>query len=235
MDRRPDDLEPARAGQSDGPALAALVHRLTLAPPDLFEPFVSASALVADVAVWLDGTVLDRPTLRALDADLAGAGRPRLAPGARRPRLLARRRPGGARHPGVRAAAAGAGGLSGWFLRVVEGVQRVLAGQRPEREWVQADDAPRGAGPGVLPARRGAARGRACRDRRRPLARGQLGVPAQGRAGDGRRGRARGGARPGPGRAEGEGGGGAVCELLTSEPASRTRRWASTRPWARSR
>ncbi|KQY20675.1 hypothetical protein ASD16_20490 [Cellulomonas sp. Root485] len=141
MDRRPDDLEPARAGQSDGPALAALVHRLTLAPPDLFEPFVSASALVADVAVSLDGTVLDRPTLRALDADLQ-------APADRASRralvgLVCWLVVDPAVHgtPGVRAAAAGAGGLSGWFLRVVEGVQRVLAGQRPEREWVQADDA----------------------------------------------------------------------------------------------
>ena len=30
---------------------------------------------------------------------------------------------------------------TGWFLRIVEGVQRVLAGQRPDREWVQDADA----------------------------------------------------------------------------------------------
>ena len=41
--------------------------------------------------------------------------------------------------PGVRAAAAGS--LTGWFLRIVDGVQRVLAGQRPDREWVQDADA----------------------------------------------------------------------------------------------
>ena len=97
MDRRPDDLERVRAGQPDGPALAALVHRLTLAPPDLFEPSVSASALVADVAVSLDGTVLDRRALRALDADLTGPTGPGVAPGARRPGVLAGPRPGGAR------------------------------------------------------------------------------------------------------------------------------------------
>ena len=139
MDRRPDDLERARAGQPDGPALAALVHRLTLAPPDLLEPSVSASALVADAAVILDGTVLGRQVLRALDTDLTGP-----AGSASRRALVGLTcwlvlDPAVHGAPGVRAAAAGS--LSGWFLRVVEGVQRVLAGQRPEREWVQSDDA----------------------------------------------------------------------------------------------
>jgi hypothetical protein len=139
VERRPDDLERPRAGRPDGPALAALLHRLTLAPPALFEQSVSASARVADVAVSLDGTVLDRRTLRALDEDLTG------------PRDQASRRallgltcwllvdPAVHGAPGVRAAAAGS--LTGWFLRIVEGVQRVLAGQRPDRAWVQADDA----------------------------------------------------------------------------------------------
>jgi len=140
VDRRPDDLERARAGEPDGPALAALVHRLALAPPDLFEPSVAVSALVADVAVSLDGTVLDRRVLRALDADLTG---PSDQAGHRAPLVglvcwlvLDPAVPGSA---GVRAAASGS--LAGWFLRIVEGVQRVLAGQRPDREWVQDADA----------------------------------------------------------------------------------------------
>ncbi|WP_156374189.1 hypothetical protein [Cellulomonas sp. Leaf334] len=135
MDRRPDDLERVRGGEPDGPALATLVHRLALAPPDLVEPTVSASALVADVAVSLDGTVLDRRVLRALDTDLKTAHRAPLVG------LVCWLVLDPAVHeaPGVRAAAAGAGGRTGWFLRVVEGVQRVLAGQRPDREWVQDD------------------------------------------------------------------------------------------------
>ncbi|GEK20771.1 hypothetical protein [Cellulomonas xylanilytica] len=137
MDRRPDDLERARAGQPDGPALAALVHRLTLAPPDLFEPSVSVSALVADVAVSLDGSVLDRKVLRALDADLTDPAHRALV-GLVCWVVLD---PAVQGAPGVRAAAAGLGGPAGWFLRVVEGVQAVLAGQRPDRAWVQDDDA----------------------------------------------------------------------------------------------
>ena len=139
MDRRPDDLERARGGLPDGPPLAALVHRLTLAPPDLFEPSVSPSALVADAAVTLDGTVLARQVLRALDTDLTGPG------GTSSRRALVGLTcwlvldPAVHGAPGVGAAAAGS--LSGWFLRVVEGVQRVLAGQRPDRDWVQSDDA----------------------------------------------------------------------------------------------
>ena len=136
MDRRPDDLERARTGHGDGPPLAALVHRLALAPPDLFEPSVSVSALIADVAVSLDGTVLDRRVLRALDEDLTG---PADQASHRAPLvglvcwLVLDPALHGA--PGVRAAASD--GLAGWFLRIVEGVQRVLAGQRPDREWVQ--------------------------------------------------------------------------------------------------
>lgn len=138
MDRRPDDLERVRGGEPDGPALATLVHRLALAPPDLFEPSVSVSALVADVAVSLDGTVLDRRVLRALDADLTGPA----DQGMHRAPLVGLvcwlvLDPAVHGAPGVRAAAAG--GRTAWFLRIVEGVQRVLAGQRPDREWVQDD------------------------------------------------------------------------------------------------
>jgi hypothetical protein len=135
VDRRPDDLERVAGAVPDGPALAALLHRLTLAPPDLFEPSVSASALVADVAVSLDGTVLDRRILRALDADLSDASARALV-GLVCWLLLD---PAVRDAPGVRAAASG--GLSAWFLRLVEGVQRVLAGQRPDSAWVQDDDA----------------------------------------------------------------------------------------------
>ncbi|GEL99097.1 hypothetical protein [Cellulomonas terrae] len=138
MERRPDDLERVRGGEPDGPALATLVHRLALAPPDLFEPSVSVSALVADVAVSLDGTVLDRRVLRALDADLTGPA----DQGLHRAPLVGLvcwlvLDPAVLGAPGVRAAAAG--GRTAWFVRIVEGVQRVLAGQRPDREWVQDD------------------------------------------------------------------------------------------------
>lgn len=139
MERRPDDLERVHGGQPDGPALAALVHRLALAPPDLFEPSVRASALVADAAVALDGTVLDRRVLRALDDDLTGPGDQasrRVLVGLACWLVLD---PAVHGAPGVRAAASGS--LAGWFLRIVEGVQRVLAGQRPDRQWVQDDTA----------------------------------------------------------------------------------------------
>ncbi len=142
MDRRPDDLERVTGGEPDGPPVAALVHRLALAPPDLFEPAVGTSALVADVAADLDGAVLDRASLRALDADLQGT-----ADGVASRRALVGllcwlvTDPALITAPGVQAATAAAGGRTAWFLRLVEGVQRVLAGQRPDRDWVRDETA----------------------------------------------------------------------------------------------
>lgn len=144
MRQRPDDLERVPAGRPDGPSVAALVHRLALAPPDLLEPSVGTSALVADVALTLDGAVLGRGSLAALDADLQGTADPDA--------VAARRALVGlvcwlvtdaavTATPGVRAAAADAGGLTAWFLRLVEGVQRVLAGQRRDHDWVRDETA----------------------------------------------------------------------------------------------
>ncbi|AEE45614.1 hypothetical protein [Cellulomonas fimi] len=142
MTDHPDEFERVPAGVTGGPPLAALVHRLALAPPDLFEPAVSVPALVADVAVGLDRSVLGRDSLRALDADL----RVTSPDGPARRALVGlvcwlATDPTLADAPGVRTAAASAGGLSGWFLGVVAGVQRTLAGQRPARDWVRDETA----------------------------------------------------------------------------------------------
>jgi hypothetical protein len=125
-----------------GPALAAVRHRLGVAPPDLFEPDVSVPALVADLAVDLDRTVLDADSLARLDADLAGdtdeAASRRALVGLVCWLVLD---PAVSADPVVRAVVAGAGGPTRWMLGIVTAVQSELVGLRPDRDWVQRDDA----------------------------------------------------------------------------------------------
>ena len=129
-----------------GPALAAVRHRLGVAPPDLFEAAVAVPALVADLAVELDGTLLDADSLARLDADLSeGPASPHATAATRRvlvglvcwllldPDVRA--------DPGVRSVAAGAGGPTAWMLSIVTGVQRELVGLRADKDWVQLDEA----------------------------------------------------------------------------------------------
>jgi len=129
-----------------GPSLAAVRHRLAQAPPDLFEPDVVVPALVADLAVELDRTLLDTASLARLDVDLSpGAGASDEEVATRRvlvglvcwlvldPALTA--------DPVVREAVAAAGGPTRWMLGIVTGVQRDLVGLRPDRDWVQVDEA----------------------------------------------------------------------------------------------
>ena len=126
-----------------GPALASVRHRLGLAPPDLFEPGVVVPALVADLAVELDGTLLDADSLARLDADLAGAPS--------HPTVATRRAlvglvcwfvldPAVRADAGVRDAGAAAGGATRWMLGIVTGVQRELVALRADTDWVQRDD-----------------------------------------------------------------------------------------------
>ena len=119
-----------------GPALASVRHRLSLAPPDLFEPGVAVPALVADLAVDLDGTVLDADSLARLDHDLEVAPR-RVLVGlvcwlVLDPALRA--------DAGVRESVAAVGGATRWMLGIVTGVQRELVGLRADKDWVQLDE-----------------------------------------------------------------------------------------------
>lgn len=116
-----------------GPALAVLVHRLGLAPTDLLDEAVSPAAALGDLSVLLDGSVLDRATLRAVDADLA-PGTERTGLALLTAWLLAD--DAVRADPGLRSAAAAAGGPSALLLRVVERVPRVLAGLRTPRAWL---------------------------------------------------------------------------------------------------
>ncbi|WP_421733225.1 hypothetical protein [Cellulomonas sp.] len=136
------DADPAQV--PSGPSLATVRHRLAAAPPDLFEPTVVTAALVADLAVELDGTVLDAVSLDRLDADLD------VGVGALTDDLATRRAlvglvcwlvrdPAVRAHPGVQAAAGGQ--ATRWMLDIVSQVQVELAGLRPDRDWVQLDEA----------------------------------------------------------------------------------------------
>lgn len=128
-----------------GPALAAVRHRLGVAPPDLLEPGVVVPALVCDLAIELDGTILDADSLARLDQDLAHG------PGAAHDVVVTRRvlvglvcwlvlDPDVRTDPGVREAVARAGGPTRWMLSIVTGVQRELVGLRADADWVQQDD-----------------------------------------------------------------------------------------------
>lgn len=151
-----------------GPALAVVRHRLSIAPPDLFEPTVVVPALVADLAVELDRTVLDADALATLDAALAHG------PGSS-DRAVATRRllvalvcwlvldPAVRSDTGVSAVMAESGGPTRWMLAVAEAVPLELLGLRADKDWVHLDEAReelaraflRAAG--VLPAGEGAA------------------------------------------------------------------------------
>jgi hypothetical protein len=128
-----------------GPALAAVRHRLGVAPPDLFEPGVVVPALVADLAVELDGTLLDPDSLARLDQDLSHG------PGASHDTVVTRRvlvglvcwlvlDPAVRADAGVRSVVARAGGPTAWMLSIVTGVQRELVGLRADKDWVQQDE-----------------------------------------------------------------------------------------------
>ncbi|WP_315097875.1 hypothetical protein [uncultured Cellulomonas sp.] len=152
------------AAPPQGPTLAAVRHRLSTAPPDLFEPEASVTALVADLAVELDGTVLAADSLARLDGDL-GAGDEaattrRVLVGLVCWLVLDPAVRGG---PGVREAASRLGGASHWMLALVSRVQHELVGLRPDRDWVLLDEAREELARaflrlgGVLPAGEGAA------------------------------------------------------------------------------
>lgn len=151
-----------------GPALASVRHRLGIAPPDLFEPGVVVPALVADLAVELDGTVLDADSLVRLDEDLSHG------PGAAHDVIVTRRvlvglacwlvlDPDVRTDPGVREAIDRAGGPTRWMLAIVTGVQRELVGLRADKDWVLLDEGREELAraflrfAGVLPAGEGAA------------------------------------------------------------------------------
>jgi len=145
----------------EGPALAVVRHRLGVAPPDLFEPDVHVPALVADLAVALDGTVLDADSLARLDADLPQD------PAAATRRVLVGLvcwlvlDPEVRADPGVRAVSSG--GPTRWMLGIVTEVQRELVGLRADTDWVRLDEGREELAraflrfAGVLPAGEGAA------------------------------------------------------------------------------
>ncbi|GAA3812426.1 hypothetical protein [Cellulomonas soli] len=126
-----------------GPELAVLLHLLAAATSDVLDPGLHVPALVADVALLLDGSVLQRPTLEALDEDL-GPSDSTTAPADPRVSRLALAAlvcwlaadPQVHRHPGVVAAAGRAGGAAAWFVGVLAQVPRALAGLRPSAAWV---------------------------------------------------------------------------------------------------
>ncbi|MFC8190426.1 hypothetical protein ACFUMH_02050 [Cellulomonas sp. NPDC057328] len=139
--RLPSSVVPGE--RRDGPPLAVLLHRLTSCPADLLDPQVHATAAVADLAVALDGTVLDPAWLRHLDERLAPGtpvGRDAAALALLASWLVAD--PALRGTPGARDAAARAGGTGGWLLRVVDALPRVLAGLRAGPAWL-AQDGPR--------------------------------------------------------------------------------------------
>jgi|GEM_PF-468271 len=148
-----------RGPSREGPPLAVLLHRVAQTPADLLDDAVSASAALADLAVALDGSVLDGPSLDRLDAFLGEgalrgeAGRPGDARDAdataartdRRALALLTAWLLGAdevrTHAGTVAAAGAAGGAATLVLRVVEVVPDALAGLRAADEWVADPEA----------------------------------------------------------------------------------------------
>lgn len=119
----------------DGPPLETLLHRLGQAPAELLDDAVSAPAVVADLAVSLDGTVLDPARLRLLDDALAGHDAAALA-------LLGAwlvADPAVRRHAGARAAAEAAGGAGLWAFGLATALPAALGGLRGGAAW-RADE-----------------------------------------------------------------------------------------------
>ncbi|QCB94004.1 hypothetical protein [Cellulomonas shaoxiangyii] len=119
----------------DGPGLETLLHRLAQTPAELFDDAVAAPAVVADLAVALDGTVLDPARLGVLDGALVD--RDRAVPALLACWLVAD--PAVRADPGTRAAAADAGGAALWLYAVATVLPDALAGLRAGAAWL-ADD-----------------------------------------------------------------------------------------------
>ncbi|WP_188037783.1 hypothetical protein [Actinotalea sp. JY-7885] len=121
-----------------GPSLATLTQRLALTSPDMLDRHVDVPALVADVVIQVDGTVLDAAGLAWIDRTFGPDAPRRTRAGAAvacwlltDPALLG--------HPGVAAAAAERGGTARWFLHVVMRLVSELAHVRDPRTWVHQD------------------------------------------------------------------------------------------------
>ena len=127
---------PVVAGEPvPGPALAVVTHRLAAAPAALRDPRADACAALADLAVVLDGRVVDADELRVLDGRLNGADRAALA-------LLTgwvALDPGLRADAGLRDVAARCGGLSRLVLPVTLRVAEELGSLREPAAWT--DDA----------------------------------------------------------------------------------------------
>ncbi|WP_028047068.1 hypothetical protein [Cellulomonas sp. URHE0023] len=129
-----------------GPQLAAVRHRISNASPDLTDPQVSVGAVVADLAVELDGAVLDAASLANLDRDLEHGPGMSDASVAERRALVALvcwlvLDPAVRSDPGIQEAAQARGGLSAWMLGLVATIPRQLSGLRPVGRWVEDDSA----------------------------------------------------------------------------------------------
>lgn len=141
-----DASSPTPAGSGDGwpagPAVAVLVQRLALAPPDVLDPRVAAPALVCDVVEALGGGLPSAPELDRLARALAPAGPASSGPSVRRGDAVAGLLcwllwdPRVHRDPGL-CARWSAGGLLPWFLSVLERLVAEVAVVREPREWVR--------------------------------------------------------------------------------------------------
>ncbi|WP_199422016.1 hypothetical protein [Actinotalea solisilvae] len=118
-----------------GPSLATLTQRLALTGPDLLAPEAEVPALVADVALVLDGTVLGPATLQGLDVAL-GRGALGAARAAAGVVCWLLSDPAVRSHPGVQVAARARGGLTPWFLHVLHELSTGLSAERDPRTWV---------------------------------------------------------------------------------------------------
>lgn len=127
--RMPASVVPGE--RQPGPPLVVVTRRLAAAPAALVDPLADTPAALADLAVVLDGQVVEEGVLRSLDERLAAYahGVPALLTG------WIVLDPAVAGDPGVRDVAARAGGLSRLTLTAALGVADVLAGLREPRAW----------------------------------------------------------------------------------------------------